>query len=75
MSFKNYKDKVAEGDTVILYMSNTLYALDARPEIQNKKGEMVENVFQTPYGALKVKNLIGSEYGSKVCCLLCYHKL
>ncbi|XP_053615277.1 tRNA (adenine(58)-N(1))-methyltransferase catalytic subunit TRMT61A [Plodia interpunctella] len=66
MSFKSYKEKIDEGDTVILYLSNNLYALDVLKEIKNKKGDMVENVFQTPYGALKVKNLIGTEYGSKV---------
>lgn len=66
MSFRNYKEKIDEGDTVILYMSNNYYALDVQTEIKNKKGEKVENVFQTPYGALKVKTLIGAEYGSRV---------
>ncbi|XP_026761513.2 tRNA (adenine(58)-N(1))-methyltransferase catalytic subunit TRMT61A [Galleria mellonella] len=66
MSFRNYKDKIDEGDTVILYLSNNLYAIDVRPEIKSKKGDLVENVFQTPFGALKVRNLIGTEYGSKV---------
>ncbi|XP_028177542.1 tRNA (adenine(58)-N(1))-methyltransferase catalytic subunit TRMT61A [Ostrinia furnacalis] len=66
MSFKNYKDKIDEGDTVILYLSNNLYAIDVCREIKNKKGEMVDNVFQTPFGALKVRNLIGAEYGSRV---------
>lgn len=66
MSFRNYKDKIDEGDTVILYLSNNVHAIDVKPEIKNKKGEMVENVFQTTFGALKVKNLIGVEYGSKV---------
>lgn len=66
MSFKNYKEKIDEGDTVILYLSNNIYAVDVFPEIKNKKGDMVENVFQTPFGALKVRNLIGVEYGSRV---------
>ncbi|XP_013186216.2 tRNA (adenine(58)-N(1))-methyltransferase catalytic subunit TRMT61A [Amyelois transitella] len=66
MSFKSYKEKIDEGDTVILYLSNNLYALEVQKEIKNKKGDMLENVFQTPYGALKVKSLIGAEYGSKV---------
>ncbi|CAH0731955.1 unnamed protein product, partial [Brenthis ino] len=66
MSFRNYKDKIDEGDTVILYLSNNLHAIDVRPEIKNKKGEMVENVYQTTFGALKVKNLIGVDYGSRV---------
>lgn len=73
MSFRNYKDKIEDGDTVILYISNNLYALDVTNEIKNKKGDMVENVFQTTYGALKVKNLIGTEYGSRVSVyLLCF---
>ncbi|XP_023939116.2 tRNA (adenine(58)-N(1))-methyltransferase catalytic subunit TRMT61A [Bicyclus anynana] len=66
MSFKNYKEKIDEGDTVILYLSNNLHAIEVRPEIKNKKGDMVENVYQTTFGALKVRNLIGSEYGSRV---------
>ncbi|XP_047991210.1 tRNA (adenine(58)-N(1))-methyltransferase catalytic subunit TRMT61A [Leguminivora glycinivorella] len=66
MSFKNYKDKIDEGDTVILYLSNNVHAIEVRPEIKNKKGDLVENVFQTTFGALKVKNLIGVEYGSRV---------
>ncbi|CAG4955261.1 unnamed protein product [Parnassius apollo] len=66
MSFRNYKEKIDEGDIVILYLSNNLYALDVRPEIKNTKGDMVENVYQTPFGALKVRNLIGADYGSRV---------
>ncbi|XP_068619624.1 tRNA (adenine(58)-N(1))-methyltransferase catalytic subunit TRMT61A [Battus philenor] len=66
MSFRNYKEKIDEGDTVILYLSNNLYAIEVSPEIKNKKGDMVENVYQTPYGALKVRNLIGVDYGSRV---------
>lgn len=66
MSFRNYQDKIKEGDTVILYLSNNVYALDVQREIKNKKGDMVDNVFQTPFGALKVRTLIGAEYGSRV---------
>ncbi|KAM3961170.1 tRNA (adenine(58)-N(1))-methyltransferase catalytic subunit TRMT61A-like [Aphomia sociella] len=66
MSFRNYKEKIDEGDTIILYLSNNLYAIDVQPEIKNKKGDLVENVFQTPFGALKVRNLIGTNYGSRV---------
>ncbi|KAF9411437.1 hypothetical protein HW555_009784 [Spodoptera exigua] len=66
MSFRNYKDKIEEGDTAILYLSNNLYAIDVRPEMKNKKGEIVENVYQTPFGALKVRTLIGANYGSRV---------
>lgn len=66
MSFRDYKDVISEGDTVILYLSNNLHALEVRPEIKNKKGDMVENVYQTAFGALKVRSLIGAEYGSRV---------
>ncbi|XP_032522466.2 tRNA (adenine(58)-N(1))-methyltransferase catalytic subunit TRMT61A [Danaus plexippus] len=66
MSFRNFKEKIEEGDTVILYLSNHLHAIEVKPEIKNKKGELIENVYQTTFGALKVRNLIGSEYGSKV---------
>ncbi|CAH2239463.1 jg21471 [Pararge aegeria aegeria] len=66
MSFRNYKEKIDEGDTVILYLCNNFFAIEVKPEIKNKKGELIENVYQTTFGALKVRNLIGSNYGSKV---------
>lgn len=67
MSFRDPKRIIEEGDTVILYVSvKSIHAIEVHPEIKNKKGEVIENVFQTNYGALKVKNLIGQEYGSKV---------
>lgn len=66
MSFRDYKDTIEEGDLVILYLNNNFYAIDVRTEIKNKKGEMVENVCQTTFGALKVKNVIGTQYGSRI---------
>lgn len=66
MSFADYKDVIGQGDTVILYMSNTMHAIEVQPEIKNKKGVTVENVFQTTFGALKVRSLIGQKYGNKV---------
>lgn len=66
MSFRNYKSVIEEGDTVILYMSNTMHAIDVFPEIKNKKDVLIENVFQTMFGALKVRTLIGKKYGDKV---------
>lgn len=66
MSFRSYQDKINEGDTVILYLSNNLYAIEVQREIKNKKGELVDNVFQSPVGALKVRTLIGVDYGSRV---------
>lgn len=68
MSFADHKTIIDEGDTVILYLTaNSMHAIDVVPQIKNKKGEMVEYVFQTNFGAIKVKNLIGEKYGSKVC--------
>lgn len=67
MSFREHKDVVEEGDTVILYLTVfNMHAIEARTEIKNKLGEMVENVFQTTYGALKIKDIIGARYGTKV---------
>ncbi|XP_067619986.1 tRNA (adenine(58)-N(1))-methyltransferase catalytic subunit TRMT61A isoform X2 [Eurosta solidaginis] len=67
MSFLKPKDIIEEGDTVILYLSvNSMHAIEATPTIVNKKGETIEYIFQTSYGALKVRNLIGVAYGSRV---------
>lgn len=67
MSFATHKKFIEEGDTVVLYLTvNNMHAIDVLPQIKNKKGDMVEYVFQTNFGALKVKNLIGEEYGAKV---------
>lgn len=67
MSFIKPKTIIEENDTVILYLSvQSLHAIDVVPFIKNKKDELVENVFQTSYGALKVKDLIGMKYGSRV---------
>lgn len=67
MSFLAPKTVIQENDTVILYLSvQSSHAIDVVPFIKNKKDELVENVFQTTYGALKIKDLIGVKYGSKV---------
>lgn len=67
MSFSQPKTVIEEGDTVILYLTVTnVYAIEAVPQIRNKKNEMIEYVFQTNFGALKVKDIIGVPYGSKV---------
>lgn len=67
MSFKCPKRIIEENDTVILYLSvNNMHAIEASPQIKNKKGDLVEYVFQTTFGALKVARLIGKEFGSKV---------
>lgn len=68
MSFKASKRVIEENDTVILYLSiNNKHAIDVSREIKNRNGDLVEYVFQTTFGALKVASLIGQEYGSKVC--------
>ena len=60
MSFKEYKTHVEMGDTVILYLNiKNIHAITVSEEVKNKKGNMVPNIFQTVYGALKVKDLVG----------------
>lgn len=67
MSFLTHKDKIEEGDTVILYLGPiNLHAIKVVKQIKNKHGENVPNIFQTTYGALKVASLIGESYGSKI---------
>ncbi|GJQ81585.1 hypothetical protein Trydic_g9960 [Trypoxylus dichotomus] len=67
MSFDGFKTVIKEGDTVILYLTiHQVYAVTAEPKTVSKKGTLVDNVFQTPYGALKCGDLINKEYGSKI---------
>jgi len=67
MSFNRYKSIIEEGDTVILYINpQAMYAIQAQSVIENRKGEKVENVMQTKYGALKISSLFGKQFGSKV---------
>lgn len=67
MSFVRENDIIEENDTVILYLSSSsMHAIVVTPTMKNKKGEIIEYVFQTSFGALKVKNLIGVRFGSKV---------
>nr|CAI5834209.1 unnamed protein product [Callosobruchus analis] len=67
MSFEGYKDVIKEGDNVILYLTITqVYCVKAQHKIVNKKGNLVDNVFQTPFGALKCFELIGKSYGTKI---------
>lgn len=67
MSFNKFKTHICENDTVILYLTiNQIYSVIAKPTTLSKKGQIVENVFQTPFGALKCSELIGVEYGSKI---------
>ena len=67
MSFNKAKEVIEEGDVVILYLGpSNMHSLEIKPKILNKKGQMVDNVFQTIYGALKVFSLVGEKYGTKV---------
>lgn len=67
MSFASPKSVVEENDTVILYLSiNNMHAIQVTPKLTNKDGKLVDNVFQTQFGALRVINLVGAQYGSKV---------
>lgn len=67
MSFNGFKSVIQEGDTVILYLTvNQVYSVVAKPTALSKKGTVVDNVFQTPYGALKCAELIGKSFGSKI---------
>ncbi|KAJ8670432.1 hypothetical protein QAD02_001691 [Eretmocerus hayati] len=67
MSFRRNKELIEMGDTVTLYINpNNMHQVEVKEKIKNKKGELVDNVFQTTYGALKVITLIGTKYGSKV---------
>lgn len=59
MSFASYKEKVENGDTVILHLGfNTLHTIVV------KSGE----VYQTKYGALRHSDLIGIQFGGRVQC-------
>ncbi|XP_071574739.1 tRNA (adenine(58)-N(1))-methyltransferase catalytic subunit TRMT61A-like [Temnothorax nylanderi] len=67
MSFKTTKEVIEDGDIVILYSSpSNMHSLEVKAKISNKKGEIIDNMFHTTYGALRVISLIGQKYGSKV---------
>lgn len=67
MSFKKIKEVIEDGDIVILYLNpNNMHPLEVKEKISNKKGKIIDNVFNTAYGALRVVSLIGQKYGSKV---------
>lgn len=67
MSFHEMKSTIEEGDTVILNVgASSLLAITVTPQTKNKHGNTVENILQTTKGALKVTNLIGQKYGSRI---------
>lgn len=59
MSFEKYKEKIEDGDKVILYLG-----FDNMHAIKVKDGQ----TFQTKYGALRHSHLIGKEFGCKIQC-------
>ncbi|CAD6216417.1 GSCOCG00004575001-RA-CDS [Cotesia congregata] len=67
MSFYKTKSIIEEGDVVVLYFGpQKMHCFEVTHKIVNKKGELVDNVFQTTHGALKIPSLIGKKYGTKV---------
>ena len=67
MSFIFQKELVEEGDTVMLFLSvNSVHAIEVNKTMKNKHGLVVENKFQSIYGALRVMDLVGRKYGSKI---------
>ncbi|XP_002732949.1 tRNA (adenine(58)-N(1))-methyltransferase catalytic subunit TRMT61A-like [Saccoglossus kowalevskii] len=60
MSFNQYKDKIEEGDTVILFLG-----VDDTLTIRIKHGK----THQTRYGAVRHADLIGKQYGSRITCI------
>jgi len=67
MSFVTRKDVVEEGDTVILFLSmNSVHAVEVCPTMTGRHGYPVENVLQSTYGALRIMDLIGKKYGSRI---------
>ncbi|KAK4309980.1 hypothetical protein Pmani_018447 [Petrolisthes manimaculis] len=67
MSFSSFKEVIEEGDTIILYINFTqIYALEVKPKITSKSGQKVDNVFQTKYGCLRLMDMVGVRYGSRI---------
>lgn len=67
MSFKEAKETIECGDVVILYLNpSNMHAIEVIEKIKSKNGELVDNVFQTTYGSLKVISLVGKQYGTKI---------
>lgn len=67
MSFKGPKRLIEMGDTVIVYLTiNNYHAVEVKSQITNKHGQQVPYTDQTTHGALKVEDLVGKEFGSKI---------
>ena len=67
MSFSRYKSTIELGDTVILYVSfNAMYPVVVTEKRTTRNGDEVENVIQTTYGGLPVKELVGKKFGTRI---------
>jgi hypothetical protein len=68
MSFIKHKTSIEEGDTVVLYLTiNNIHTIDVTEKITNKKGEVIEYIFQVISFILA-----GSitDHGLQICCVL-----
>lgn len=67
MNYGGTRDEIEEGDTVVIYLSpQSMYPIKVTKQSLSKKGEVIDNVFQTSYGALQVRDLIGKKFGHKI---------
>ena len=67
MSFSGYNSTISLGDTVVLYINfNDLQVFRVTEKTTTRKGDVVDHVRQTPFGALKVTDLVGRKFGCKV---------
>ncbi|XP_040580597.1 tRNA (adenine(58)-N(1))-methyltransferase catalytic subunit TRMT61A [Lepeophtheirus salmonis] len=67
MSFVGFKDVIEENDVVIIYIGfNNVVGVNVTPMKVNRKGNLEEHVLQTPFGAIKVQELIGVKYGTRI---------
>jgi len=67
MSFNGYREIIEENDLVILYINfSTLVPINVTFKTINRKGEEVDNLYQTKYGSLKASDLIGKKFGHRV---------
>eukprot|EP00095_Tigriopus_kingsejongensis_P004500 snap_masked-scaffold427_size174323-processed-gene-0.1 protein:Tk04500 transcript:snap_masked-scaffold427_size174323-processed-gene-0.1-mRNA-1 annotation:"hypothetical protein DAPPUDRAFT_306325" len=67
MSLAEYGEFIREHDRVILYISfKQMYPLLVTRDKVSKAGDTSEHVFQTTFGALRVADLIGRRFGTRV---------
>ncbi|CAB4058917.1 TRM61 [Lepeophtheirus salmonis] len=60
-------DVIEENDVVIIYIGfNNVVGVNVTPMKVNRKGNLEEHVLQTPFGAIKVQELIGVKYGTRI---------